>query len=160
MLKDFESFIRKEQLIEVNDPLLIAVSGGIDSMVLLHLCMQSEMIRDFAVAHSNFQLRGKESDKDEIFIVNFCNTHHIPVFTKKFDTEQYAKAQGISIQMAARELRYGWFDNLAKEKGFGKIALAQHLDDQTSVTGSQRTQTRCLLYKVRQILPWRRRREV
>ena len=131
MLKDFESFIRKEQLIEVNEPLLIAVSGGIDSMVLLHLCMQSEMIRDFAVAHCNFQLRGKESDKDESFIVNFCNTHHIPVFTKKFDTEQYAKAQGISIQMAARELRYGWFDSLAEEKGFGKIALAQHLDDQT-----------------------------
>jgi tRNA(Ile)-lysidine synthase len=131
MLKKFESFIREKELPINSAPWLLAVSGGIDSMVLLHLCLQSGLIPGFAVAHCNFQLRGEDSDKDEKFVIDFCAKHQVAVFTKRFETESYAREQGISIQMAARDLRYQWFNELVESKGFGGVALAQHLDDQT-----------------------------
>jgi len=130
MRKQLEKYILKEQLISPTESTLLAVSGGIDSMVLLHLFQEIKTI-PFAVAHCNFKLRGEDSDLDEAFIKNYCTENNIKLFVKSFDTSTYAKAQGISIQMAARELRYSWFDEIAQKHQFAKIALAQHLDDQS-----------------------------
>jgi len=129
MLSQFKTFISEHNLIEPQDKILVAVSAGIDSMVLLHL-FQLYAKNSFAVAHCNFNLRGKESDKDESFITEYCNKQNIQIFTIRFDTKSYAKKNGISTQMAARDLRYAWFQKIAKENFFSKIALAQHLDDQ------------------------------
>jgi len=129
MIKAFEEYIEKENLISTEESILIAVSGGIDSMVLLNLFQKSFKGR-FAVAHCNFTLRGIESDLDEEFVADYCAKNQLKLFTKRFHTEDYAIKKGISIQMAARDLRYEWFNELALENAFDKIALAQHLDDQ------------------------------
>ena len=130
MRTELEKYIIKEQLINPKESILLAVSGGIDSMVLLHLFQKLETI-PFAVAHCNFKLRGTDSDLDEAFVKNYCAENNIKFFVKSFDTRGFAKTQGISIQMAARELRYSWFNELAQQHQFAKIALAQHLDDQS-----------------------------
>ena len=83
----------------------------------------------FAVAHCNFQLRGKESDDDEEFVENWCKEHHIKCFVKRFDTREFAAEQGISIEMAARQLRYEWFEQLRTELGFDAIATAHNACD-------------------------------
>ncbi len=129
MILQFEHFIHQHHLFKKDDTILIAVSGGIDSMVLLQL-FQVYAKNKIAVAHCNFNLRGKESMQDEVFVVEYCNSNSIDVYSKSFDTTVYAKEQGISIQMAARDLRFNWFQEIAKENNFNKIALAQHLDDQ------------------------------
>ncbi len=129
MLKQFKEYIEKEKLISKNDSILIAVSGGIDSMVLLEL-FQKTFNGNFAVAHCNFKLRGNESDLDEKFVIDYCTDNNMELFTKSFTTEKYALSKGISIQMAARDLRYKWFEELSNENSFTKTALAQHLDDQ------------------------------
>jgi tRNA(Ile)-lysidine synthase len=108
--------------------LLLAVSGGLDSMVMLHL-MQS-VSNDVSVAHANFSLRGLESDGDEIFVRTYCQQHHIPVFVKKFETEVFANKHKLSIQQAARQLRYEWFEELCQREGFDFVLTAHHLDDQ------------------------------
>jgi len=129
MFKQFEEYIEKEKLISADDTLLIAVSGGIDSMVLLEL-FQKTFNGNLAVAHCNFKLRGNESDLDEKFIIDYCTENNLKFFTTSFETEKYAQSHGISIQMAARDLRYAWFEKLATENNYNKVALAQHLDDQ------------------------------
>ena len=129
MLSQFETFISEHSLLEPQDKVLVAVSGGIDSMVLLHL-FQEYSKNTFAVAHCNFSLRGEESDKDEAFITDYCTKNKIQLFKIRFNTNLYAKENGISTQMAARDLRYEWFQEIANDNGFTKIALAQHLDDQ------------------------------
>jgi len=130
MEKQFINYITQEKLIQANEQILIAVSGGIDSMVLLQL-FQKTYGTHFAVAHCNFKLRASESDLDEQFITDYCNKHQIPLFVKPFNTTAFAKQNGISIQMAARQLRYEWFEHLSVKHNYSKIALAQHLDDQT-----------------------------
>ncbi|MCX6272428.1 MAG: tRNA lysidine(34) synthetase TilS [Bacteroidetes bacterium] len=128
-MKDtFLQFIRKEQLFDEAKPMLLAVSGGVDSMVMAELFRQCNI--PFAIAHCNFKLRGKESDRDEKFVKAFANKHKIKVFVKKFDTLDYAKSKGLSVQMAARELRYSWFQQLVEEKGFQAVATAHHMNDQ------------------------------
>ncbi len=92
--------------------ILIACSGGVDSVVLTHL--MKELDFDIALAHCNFSLRGKESDGDEMFVVGLAKTLEIPVFAETFDTKKYAADQKISTQMAARELRYAWFEEILK----------------------------------------------
>jgi tRNA(Ile)-lysidine synthase len=87
-----------------------------------------------AVAHANFALRGQESDADEQFVKDQCATLQVPCFTRVFETTQHAKANGISIQMAARELRYAWFDELCGQHGFTKVATAHHLNDSIETT--------------------------
>lgn len=107
---------------------LLAVSGGVDSMVLLHL--YKELNVSFAVAHCNFSLRAKESDLDEELVRNYCHKNNIPFFSKKFDTLQFVDDRKVSIQIAARELRYRWFDDICKEFNYQYVATAHHLDDQ------------------------------
>ncbi len=111
-----------------NGKTLLAVSGGVDSMVLLHLYFALKL--DFAVAHCNFQLRGTESDLDEKLVADFCIKNNIPFFVERFDTMQIVEARKLSIQIAARELRYNWFKQICIDQNYQFIATAHHLDDQ------------------------------
>jgi len=107
--------------------LFLAVSGGLDSMVLLHLVKQ--LPYEIAVLHCNFQLRGLESFGDQNFIQEYCNHHNIPIYTTQFDTEAFAKDYKLSTQVAARELRYSWFYELLEQENFDYILTAHHADD-------------------------------
>ncbi len=107
--------------------LLLAVSGGIDSMVLVYLFKQLQF--DFAVAHCNFQLRGNESKGDEDFVESICDSLSITLFVQKFDTKQFAADYKLSIQLAARKLRYDWFYQLLEKDNFDYLLTAHHLDD-------------------------------
>lgn len=128
MLKLLIEFIKKNNLFDEGDSILLAISGGLDSMVMLSLFNQAGF--NIGVAHANFKLRGEESDGDEAFVRSFCEAHKIPFFTTAFETNNYAVEKKISIQMAARELRYVWFRQLLKQHGYTKVATAHHLDDQ------------------------------
>ena len=127
MLKALQSYVEHENLLSRDDKLVLAVSGGVDSMVMLNLFQQLNM--DFVVAHCNFKLRGAESDSEEVFLQDYCGEHGIELYVKHFDTQEYAVLEGISIEMAARELRYAWFRELQKELGYSYIATAHHQDD-------------------------------
>lgn len=107
--------------------LLLAVSGGLDSVVLGHLAQRAGM--DFGIAHVNFGLRGEESDGDAAFVQTLAETYGVPFFTKKFETAAFAKNGGLSIQLAARKLRYGWFNELLNAEAFDFLATAHHRDD-------------------------------
>ncbi|HBI00251.1 MAG TPA: tRNA lysidine(34) synthetase TilS [Flavobacterium sp.] len=107
---------------------LIAVSGGLDSMVLLDLISKTKI--EFAVAHCNFQLRNDESNEDEDFVKSFCKENSIQGFFQKFNTKQFAEDEKLSIQVAARKLRYEWFYELLETENFNFVATAHHLDDQ------------------------------
>ena len=111
-----------------NKRLILALSGGIDSMVLADLLLKAKV--DFVLAHCNFHLRGEESDGDEQFVREFAERNGLKLFVKQFDTETYAKQHGLSIEMAARELRYAWFEELRQQLNYDYIAVAHHADDQ------------------------------
>jgi tRNA(Ile)-lysidine synthase len=128
MLHRLTSYIARNKLLGHADRLLVAVSGGVDSMTLLHL-LRAAGYR-VGVAHCNFGLRGKASDGDEQLVRSGCSTKNIPLFVKRFDTAGYVGRQGISIQMAARELRYAWFEEVAAAHGFDKIAVAHNANDE------------------------------
>jgi len=128
MLEKFQLYINRCNLIAEGDCLILALSGGIDSMVLADLLLKSKA--DFVVAHCNFHLRGEESNGDEQFVREFAERNALRLFVKHFETEAFAKQQGISIEMAARELRYAWFEELRQQLGYDKIAVAHHADDQ------------------------------
>ena len=128
MLEQFKAYINRYNLIGEGDRLVLALSGGIDSMVLADLLLKSKV--EFVAAHCNFHLRGEESDGDERFVRDFCEKNGIQHFVKHFETEKYAAEQGISIEMAARDLRYAWFEELRQQLGYDKIAVAHHADDQ------------------------------
>ena len=139
----FTAYILKEDLFRPKDRLLIAVSGGIDSVVLCELCKQSGYA--FAIAHCNFKLRGADSNLDEAFVQSVAQAYAVPFFVKQFDTIAYAEKNKLSIQVAARTLRYEWFHQLAdgnhtggyNETGdnslrlvcFDYILTAHHADD-------------------------------
>ena len=108
--------------------ILIAVSGGLDSMVLSDLISKTNL--EFAVAHCNFQLRKDESDEDEDFVKSYCQENSIQGFFQKFDTKQFAEDEKLSIQVAARKLRYEWFYELLVSENFDFVLTAHHLDDQ------------------------------
>ena len=116
-----------ETLLTSADKVLLTLSGGIDSMVMLHLFQQYSF--QIGIAHCNFQLRDKEADADEIFVKKTAEKANIAFFSVRFDTKIYARKQGISIQMAARELRYTWFQEIARQNDFTYIATAHHRDD-------------------------------
>ena len=128
MLERFLQFISSHKLIDSNDRILLAVSGGIDSVVMCELFHQSGI--RFDIAHCNFSLRGEESDGDELFVRNLAERLKVNVHVKKFETQVYADEEGISIQMAARDLRYQWFKQLATDHVYDKIAVAHNLNDQ------------------------------
>ena len=107
--------------------ILLALSGGVDSMVLMDLLYRHNY--KFSVAHCNFCLRGEDSDLDQQFITSWSKSRNITFFIKKFNTKEYAKKNKISIQMAARDLRYNWFNNLYVKYDFNFIATAHHLND-------------------------------
>ena len=127
MLKEFNSFIIKEKLFNKEDKVLLAVSGGIDSVVMCDLFYKSKFC--FDIAHCNFNLRGEESDTDQQFVIELAKKYGVIIHHKKFNTDSHSKKKGISIQMAARDLRYEWFNTLLKEKKYKCIAIAHHLDD-------------------------------
>ncbi|WP_340113155.1 tRNA lysidine(34) synthetase TilS [Maribellus mangrovi] len=127
MLQQFIRNIEEKLLIVTGQKVLLAVSGGIDSMVLLHLFERSGF--EYGVVHCNFHLRDDESDGDEQFVRQQVQEHGIPSWFKDFDTKEYAHLSGISIEMAARELRYEYFEQLRQEHGYQLIATAHHQDD-------------------------------
>ena len=141
LLQSFVHYIKTESLFQPKDRLLLAVSGGVDSVVLCELCKQAGL--DFAIAHCNFKLRGEESDGDETFVKALAEKYGVEFFVKKFDTEKYAQEKNLSIQVAARELRYNWFNellNTIKETSIreaqksslrlvGGLLTAHHADD-------------------------------
>jgi tRNA(Ile)-lysidine synthase len=127
MLQEFRKYIEENDLITGKGKALLTVSGGIDSMVMCHLFI-SAGIRA-GIAHCNFHLRGKESELDETFVKKFAALHKIPFHSVSFDTTGYASEKGISIQMAARELRYRWFEEVRSEHGYDSIAIAHNLND-------------------------------
>ncbi|WP_372949081.1 tRNA lysidine(34) synthetase TilS [Mariniphaga sp.] len=127
MLDKFIAYIKEKQLFEPQQKVLLAVSGGTDSMVLLHLFEKSEF--DYSVVHCNFQLRESDSDKDEEFVRQQVLMHGVPFFSTRFDTEDYARVNGISVEMAARELRYNYFEKIRAENNYDFIATAHHQDD-------------------------------
>lgn len=127
MLDAFQNLLNSRFSFLKDTPLLLAVSGGLDSMVLADLCIKSGL--DIALAHCNFKLRNEESDEDEDFIKAFAQTNNLEVFITHFETETVATTQKQSIQMAARQLRYEWFETLKNQKGFEYILTAHHADD-------------------------------
>jgi len=127
MIVKFKQFIEQENLFFPADKLLLGVSGGIDSVVLANLADQLE--NEFAIAHCNFNLRGKESDGDEAFVANLADLLRVPYFSVSFQTEEIAQEKGISIEMAARDLRYNWFENIREQNNYDYILVGHHLDD-------------------------------
>ncbi len=127
MLNEFIKFIDEQKLVAGGERILVAVSGGIDSMVMTHLFLETPY--DIGIAHCNFSLRGRESDKDEEFVNSYATDHNIPFFSTRFDTKTYARNNGQSIQMAARELRYSWFEEIRKNNGFSCVAVAHNMND-------------------------------
>jgi tRNA(Ile)-lysidine synthase len=128
MHSGFLSFIQSQELATIQDKVLLAVSGGLDSIVMTDLFQKSGF--NITIAHCNFQLRGQESDEDSKFVESFSKKRGIRFLTKRFDTSEFADKRGISIQMAARELRYNWFHELMEHDGYDKLAIAHHKDDQ------------------------------
>ncbi|MGM5471105.1 tRNA lysidine(34) synthetase TilS [Flavobacteriaceae bacterium LMO-SS05] len=127
MLKNFENHINLNFPFLIKGKALIAISGGLDSVVLVHLCHKFQL--NFALAHCNFNLRGEESDADEDFVLQLAEDLEVEVFIESFDTKAFANKHQISIQMAARELRYNWFQDLAEQLHFDHILTAHHADD-------------------------------
>ena len=127
MVKSFQNYISANELFDKNDAIVLAVSGGIDSVVLLELMVNLKY--RVGVAHCNFHLRGQESDGDEAFVRSLAEKYDLPFFVQDFDTKGFADEKGISIQMAARELRFDWFEEIRQNHGYYWIALGHHRDD-------------------------------
>ncbi|MDF1671877.1 MAG: tRNA lysidine(34) synthetase TilS [Vicingaceae bacterium] len=127
MLEKFKTYYINNELFKQSDKVLLAVSGGKDSMAMLQLFIADKL--DFGVAHCNFNLRGAESDADEQLVKSVCEKYSIPFYQNSFDTIKYAAENGISIQMAARDLRYNWFEELINENGYSFVATAHHKND-------------------------------
>lgn len=127
MTGDFQKFIELNNLCLKEDKILLGVSGGMDSIVMMHLFRILDY--NIAIAHCNFQLRGLESEMDEEFVTRLAENYQIPFYTMCFNTEEIADKEGISIQMAARDLRYEWFDELSQNKNYKYIAIAHNKND-------------------------------
>lgn len=126
----FKDYILKENLFTTKNTLLVAVSGGVDSVVLCHLCHTCGL--DFHIAHCNFKLRGADSDADAEFVEKLAARYHVPFYQKAFNTTAFAEENKMSIQVAARDLRYTWFKQLMESKDskpFHFLLTAHHADD-------------------------------
>ncbi|MBS1528055.1 MAG: tRNA lysidine(34) synthetase TilS [Bacteroidetes bacterium] len=126
-VKRFTGFIEQHGLFDHDTKILAAVSGGMDSVLMAHLLQHAEYT--FGIAHCNFKLRGEEADADQLFVKNLAASLGVPFHTIDFDTAGYAGSKKISIQMAARDLRYQWFGEISQRWGYGVTALAHHQND-------------------------------
>lgn len=124
----FQSFIQQNTLITSDDKILVAASGGKDSTLLTHLLSMGSI--PFEIAHVNYQLRGEESDRDELFLKKFCKKYEIPLHIKRVDAKAYCKQHKLNIQAGCRKLRYTFFDLITEKYGFTKIATGHHKGDQ------------------------------
>ncbi|MFT4031014.1 MAG: tRNA lysidine(34) synthetase TilS [Siphonobacter sp.] len=127
MLTEFLAFINAKQLCRPTDRLLVAVSGGLDSVVLTELVHQAGF--SFGIAHVNFQLRDEESNRDEAFVRNLATHYQVPLFVQYFDTKVIAKQKKLSTQLTARALRYEWFEHIRQQEQFDFLVTAHHLSD-------------------------------
>ncbi|GHT66845.1 tRNA(Ile)-lysidine synthase [Bacteroidia bacterium] len=127
LFSQFNKYNASQQLLLPSDRILVAVSGGVDSMTLLSLLLRAQY--QVAVAHCNFSLRGSESDGDEQLVVDFARENQIQCFVKRFDTAAFAEENAFSIQVAARQLRYTWFYELLETQGFTKLSIAHNAND-------------------------------
>ncbi len=127
MEKRFKNLVKTNYPFLSTGKLLVAVSGGVDSVVLAHLCHTAKL--NFSIAHCNFNLRGEESDGDEKFVVDLADSLEVDVYTESFDTLKYAENHGISVQMAARDLRYEWFTELSNSIQFDYTLTGHHAND-------------------------------
>lgn len=127
MLKGFKAYIKQEKLILSKDKVLLAVSGGVDSIAMCELFKQADI--SFGIAHCNFQLRGKESEEDENFVEALAEHYGVSFHSIGFETNAFAKKNKLSIQAAARKLRYDWFEELRTHFNYTSVATAHHSDD-------------------------------
>ena len=127
MLQKFKQHLHQNFPFLEDSKLLIAISGGIDSVVLAHLCSQLNL--NFSLCHCNFNLRGQESDDDEAFVTSLAKTLKTPVYTTSFETEKYATKNKVSIQVAARDLRYTWFYKLLDANQYDYVLTAHNTND-------------------------------
>ena len=127
MINDFLEFTSNNALYKPNDHILLAVSGGKDSVAMVHLFAKTN--QKFSIAHCNFGLRYDESDGDERFVASMAKHYGVDFHSRSFETEQEAEKRGVSIQMAARDLRYEWFGELMHSNGFDYLATAHHQND-------------------------------
>lgn len=127
MLRRIVRFVETNKLFKRKDKILVAVSGGLDSILLLHFLNLMEV--NCAVAHCNFELRGKESDGDSDFVESIASDYGFPFHKINFDTKNIAKESSASIEMAARDLRYNWFSSLCEKYSYDFVAVGHHADD-------------------------------
>ena len=128
MLNRVSTYIRQRGLLVKDKPVLVALSGGADSVSLLDVLLRAGY--HCIAAHCNFHLRGAESDRDEAFVRELCDQLGVKLVVKDFDTTAYAQAHNVSIEVAARELRYAWFEETAQANGCQAVAVAHHQNDQ------------------------------
>ncbi|HHT35127.1 MAG TPA: tRNA lysidine(34) synthetase TilS, partial [Bacteroidales bacterium] len=127
MLETIRRYIETEELLTPGGRVIVGLSGGADSMALLDLL--TLLGYQCVAAHCNFHLRGEESQRDAVFVRRWCNETDIPLQSVDFDTRQYAAERKLSIEMAARELRYEWFEIIRQQQDAEAIAVAHHRDD-------------------------------
>ena len=128
MFRRVTTYIRQRRLLDKTKPVLVAISGGADSVALLDVLHEAGY--DCIAAHCNFHLRGEESNRDEAFVRTLCAKMNVPLETASFETLSYARAHNVSVEMAARELRYTWFEQMAQKHHCQAIAVAHHQNDQ------------------------------
>ncbi len=128
IIKQTAEYIEQNELCTHNDRILLAVSGGVDSMVMTRILLSLDY--QVAIAHCNFKLRKKASDKDQAFVSTYAQIWKTPFFSKDFDTKEHAKKNKLNIQEAARNLRYTWFSEIMEENDYNLLAVAHHMDDQ------------------------------
>ena len=132
MLNTLITYIVEKKLFTPKDKILLALSGGIDSVVLTHLLQQCpQLYQQMAIAHCNFQLRGDDSNQDEAFVRALAEQYTVPCFVTRFDTSTLAHTQKGSIQMIARQLRYDWFETICQQEGYDYVVTAHHQGDLT-----------------------------
>ena len=127
LLNKVQSYIEEHRLLDAKDKVLVGFSGGADSLALLDVLLN--LGYNCVAVHMNFQLRGEESFRDEAFVADFCREHSVPLYVERVDTNTYARNNSLSIEMAARKLRYDYFHRMLPKTGADKIAVGHHIDD-------------------------------